>query len=247
METSPDEEESLFEDSLEIHGIDWVAMFAYCDETENAPLFGVASYLFSKNGAKAFRRFFNDHILNLLPLDKNGVKMYHSSQCILGYEPFDKLSTPEREQIVDLMVEGIKKSVSLGVVILMPKDSYSSAIKTSPDVRSLAGDEYSQCLTRCIEYNADWLDQKKIAGRIEYVIEAGCNHQKEATAILAGISNSPELKRRYRLHDYSFRDKGPHIPQIFTPDLLAWEWQRAHINAMFFPFSEIHYVVDFSD
>jgi len=188
--------------------------------------------LFSKDGAKTFRRFFNDHILDLLPLDKNGVKMYHSSQCILGYEPFDKLSTPEREQIVDLMVEGIKKSVSLGVVILMPKDSYSSAIKTSPDVRSLAGDEYSQCLTRCIEYNADWLDQKKIAGRIEYVIEAGCNHQKEATAILAGISNSPELKRRYRLHDYSFRDKGPHIPQIFTPDLLAWEWQRAHINAM---------------
>jgi len=158
--------------------------------------------------------------------------MYRSTKCILGNDQFGALNDKQREKIVDLLVEAIKKSVTLGAVIAMEKTEYAAALLASPNSRAIAGDKYSVCLVRCIENMAAWLNRKDIPGRVQYVFEAGCNHQAEADAILRGISRSPELKQRYRWHSYIFADKGPDIPQLFAPDLLAWEWQRAHINAM---------------
>src|SRR5215469_16012250 len=97
-------EQSLFEDSLDIHGIDWVVVFAYFDETGthgSAPETVVAGYLFSKDGAKLFRRVFQQNIYPLLPPDKHGVRMYRSTKCILGYDQFENMKTEEREHIVD--------------------------------------------------------------------------------------------------------------------------------------------------
>jgi hypothetical protein len=49
--------------------------------------------------------------------------------------------------------------------------------------------------------------------------------------MLRRVSLSSELRKRYRFHGFSFEPKGPDVPQLFAPDLLAWEWQRAHVNA----------------
>src|SRR6266403_90806 len=100
-----------------MHGVDWIAVFAYFDETGThnaAPITAVAGYLFSKEGAKLFRRMFQDSISPLLPPDKHGEKIYHSSKCIGGNDQFEPLSIPQREHIVDLLVEVIKKSMTLG-------------------------------------------------------------------------------------------------------------------------------------
>ncbi|MFZ3266860.1 MAG: hypothetical protein WA172_22840 [Terriglobales bacterium] len=208
-------------------------VFAYFDETgtHDAPEVVVAGYLFSKDGAKLFRRLFLENVLPLLPLDKHGRRMYRTTLCVGGYDQFEPLSRPQREHIVDSMAEAIIKSVTLGVVVGIKKSEYQKAITQSPQLRELAGDEYSVCLLRCIENIAGWLDHKNLHGRIEYVFEAGCNSQTEANAIIGKIVASSELKRRYRWHDYSFREKSPEIPQLFAPDLLAWEWQRARVNA----------------
>src|SRR6266852_26083 len=80
---------------------------------------------------------------------------------------------------------------------------------------------------------AAWMDKKNVVGRVQYVFEAGCEHQEEANKILANISRSEELKERYRWHHYAFIDKGPGVPQLFAPNLLAWEWQRARINSLY--------------
>jgi hypothetical protein len=228
-------EETIFEDSLDVHGVAWVVVFSYFDETGmhgDAPDTIVSGYLFSKDGVKLFRQLFNENVSPLLPLDKHGRRMYHSTKCIGGHGDFSSLLPPERERIVDLLAESIVKSVTLGVVVGMEKQEYEKALAKNPPLRELAGDPYSVCLIRCIENMCGWIEESKIEGRIQYVFEAGCEHQKEANVILGRISQSEELKRRYRWHHYSFIEKSPEVPQLFAPDLLAWEWQRARLNAL---------------
>jgi hypothetical protein len=234
--------EMPLEDLMEAFGIKRVAVFFLCDETgmqgDAAPLTAVAGYLFSKDGVKLFRRMFDENILPLLPLDANGDKTYRSAQCIPGRGPFSSMSESERERIVDLLVEAIKKSVTLGVMIAIRKEDYAEAIAASPKIGGVAGDKYSVCLIRCIEYMAAWLDKQQIPGRVNYVFEAGCASQAETDSILRNISRSEELKARYRWHAYSFMVKNANLPELFAPDLLAWEWQRAYSNATNPRFSE---------
>jgi len=227
--------ESLFEDSLEVLQIDWTIVFAFFDETGmhgSAPDTVVAGYLFSKDGAKNFRRMFQENIFPLLPPNKRGERIFHASKCIGRNDEYASLSTTDCEHIVDLMVDAIKKSITVGLVVGMEKREYAKAIAHSPMLTQLAGSEYTVCLMRCIANMAAWLDEKNIAGRVLYVFEAGCEHQEEANKTFANISGSEELKKRYRWHNYAFVDKGADVPQLFAPDLLAWEWQRARINTL---------------
>lgn len=234
--------ENYLEDLMEAFWIEWVAVFFLCDETgmqgDAAPLTAVAGYLFSKDGVKLFRRMFDESIFPLLPLDENGEKTYRSALCIPGRGAFLSLSELERERIVDLLVAAIKKSATLGVMIAIRKEDYAAAISASPNIGRISGDKYSVCLIRCIERLAEWLDKQQIPGRVHAVFEAGCASQAKADAILRNISKSEELKRRYRWHGYSFMDKDTDVPELFAPDLLAWEWQRAYVNATDPRFSE---------
>jgi hypothetical protein len=210
-------------------------VFAYFDETgthDKAPDTVIAGYVFCKAGAKLFRRMFDENVYPLLPPDEDGNRIFHATKCIGGFDQFTILSVPQRERIVDLMVDAMKASVSFGVVVGMEQQEYAKALACSPALRELAGDEYSVCLIRAIENLAKRLDDDNVKGRLEYVFEAGCNHQKEANAILGNIANSAELKKRYRWHNYAFREKSPDVPQLFAADLLAWEWQRARINSL---------------
>ena len=112
-------------------------MFAYFDETgtHDAPETVVAGYLFSKDGVKLFRQLFLENISPLLPLDKHGRRMYHTTLCVGAYDQFAPLSQPQRERIVDLMAEAIIRSVTLGVVVGIEKSEYRKAITQSPQLR----------------------------------------------------------------------------------------------------------------
>jgi hypothetical protein len=210
-------------------------MFAYFDESGmhgSAPDTVVAGYLFSKAGAKNFRRIFQEGICPLLPVNDKGQRIFHASQCIGGYGEYETLSKAHRERIVELLVDGTKKCVSLGTVEGIEKPEYAKAVANSPVLRQLAGSEYTVCLHRCIANMAEWLNNKNVSGRVMYVFEAGCEHQQEAKRLLANISQTDELQKRYRLHGYAFVDKRADVPQLSAPDLLAWEWQRARVNSL---------------
>jgi len=208
-------------------------MFAYADETgtPERDLSGVAAYVFSDDGAKQFRHFYESNIHNRIPLNKNGVRLYHTSRCATGSREYEGMDDSERQQIIDLMVQCISQSATLGVAVLLPRAEYEKARDASPPVVECSGSPYSVCLVRCMNIICDWLDQKELGGGIDYVFEAGDRHQREANDFLRRISLSPELNKRYRMHEFSFMPKGPEVPQLFAPDLLAWEWQRAHVNA----------------
>lgn len=229
---------SYLEESMYAHSIEWGVVFAYFDETgmhgDAAPITAVAGYVFCKKGAELFNKMFQENITPLLPLDKNGNKMYHSKSCIPTppRDYFKDVPQNVRERIVELLVDTIKKSVTLGVVIAIRREDYEEAIAAAPKLRELAGSKYSVCLLRCIEYVSAWLDHEQMSGRVEYLFEDGCTDQIEAEAILKNISASNELMRRYRWRGRSFVVKSTNDPQLFASDLLAWEWQRAHINAM---------------
>jgi hypothetical protein len=222
-----------FEDFLDIHAVEHIAVFAYFDETgthAKAPNVVVAGYLFTRDGAKDFRKEFVEKIAPLLPADKRGRLIYRSTKCMGGYDQFAVLSDLQRKEIVNCLTDAIISSATFGIVEAMPKDAYDEAIKAAPSMRKLAGDPYSIALVRCIENLAGWLDKKKISGRVQYIFEAGCNHQREANVILDGISASDTLKNRYRWRGYSFIEKDEDVPQLYAPDLLAWEWQRMYLN-----------------
>ncbi len=197
-----------------------------------APDTVVAGYLFSEKGSMLFRKLYEQKIAPLIPADEHGRRFFHARKCVNGLDQFERLSAGEREQIVDSMVEAICASVMLGVVVGVENQEYAKAIAESPDLRQLAGDEYSVCLVRCIENLAGRLDHDKTPGKVHYIFEAGCKHQKAANRILRRLSGSTELKDRFRWRDYSFRGKDETVPQLFAADLLAWEWQRSRTNSL---------------
>jgi hypothetical protein len=233
----PSDEDSTFEDFIDLHEIDWIIVFAYFDETgmhSEAPDTVVAGYLFSKNDAKTFRQFYKEKLFPLLPVNKHGKRIFHANKCCPDYGngEYESLTRETRGHIADLVAEAIIQTVSLGCVVGMEKQEYAKAIAHSPQLANLSGSEYTACLIRCIENMAAWMNTENVKGRILYVFEAGCEHQEEASQFLMKISRSEELKMRYRWHNYTFLDKDENVPQLFAPDLLAWEWQRIMRNRL---------------
>lgn len=232
-----DEGSSSFEDFLDLHGFEWIIVFAYFDETGmhgEAPDTVVAGYLFERNNAKIFRTDFEENILPLLPVNKKGKRIFHASKCCadFGYDEYESMRYEERKKIADLLAEAAIKTVTLGCVMGMEKTEYAKAVKNSPQLADLSGTEYTACLFRCVENMAAWMNENKINGRVLYVFEAGCQHQEEANRFLFRISQSDELKKRYRWHNYAFVEKGAGVPHLYPADLLAWEWQRWRKNTL---------------
>lgn len=212
-------------------------MFAYFDETGmhgKAPDTVVAGYLFSKENAKAFKRIWTEKVFPMLPFNKGGRKVFHASKCCpnFGNGEYESLPLDTRRQIASLLADATVQTVNLGCVVGMEKKEYEKAVRHSPVLKELSGSEYTACLVRCVENMAAWINEKKISGKVLYVFEAGCEHEDEATRFLSRIAKSEELRRRYRWYKYVFVKKDPAVPQLFSADLLAWEWQRARLNTL---------------
>src|SRR5690242_12500486 len=117
----PFQERPLFLQSLDVHRTEWVVVFAYFDETGTSGgaerLTAVAGYLFTAEGADSFWELYKKNVEPLIPPDEDGVRMFHASQCILGYPPFNVLLVDEREHIVNQLVAAIQNSVTMGTVV----------------------------------------------------------------------------------------------------------------------------------
>ena len=242
---NPFQERPLFLESLDVHGIDWVVVFAYFDETGTSGgserLTAVAGYLFDREGASKFLDLYRTNVEPLIPVDRRGVRMFHAGPCALGYKPFDGMLEKDRERIISQLVSTIQDTVTMGAVVAVDPTEYAdglgdkSGFQVQRNGRKVGlgpwvGSKYSACLMRCIQQMSAWMDQETISEQVEYVFEAGCNHEDEAAQMLALVAKSRELTRRYHMKKYSFAFKGPDNPWFFAPDLMAWEWQRADLN-----------------
>jgi hypothetical protein len=212
-------------------------VFAYFDETgmhAGAPDTVVAGYLFEKNKAKEFSRNFRENILPLLPINKKGKRIFHANRCcpFFGHAEYESMRNEDRQKIADLVADSAMEAVTLGAVSGMEKTEYAKAIRNSPQLADLTGSEYTACLVRCVENMAAWMNENNVKGRVLYIFEAGCEHQEEANKFLFRISQSEELKRRYRWHNYAFVEKDENVSYLYPADLLAWEWQRWRQNQL---------------
>lgn len=236
------EERNLFEVSLDVHGIDWVVVFAYFDETfggAHNDLTAVAAYLFDGDGVRRFRELYQTTVEPMLPVDpKRGVKMFHAAPLFDRHPPFDGLERPVRECILARMADAIRESVTVGAVIGIENAEYNAGLlgryigirvagQRSNSLLPCVGSPYSLCLLRCIHGINAWLDSHGAErNSIEYVIESGSPHlQVEASTMLASLGACP-LAAKYRWRKYSFVQKGPQDPWLFAPDYFAWVWQK---------------------
>ena len=213
----------LFLDSLDVHRIGWVVVFAYFDETGTSGgeehLTAVAAYVFSKDGAERFNEIFQRDIIQLLPICK-GKRQHSSAKC------FNKLTPEAFAELSRRKLAAIKECVSAGAIVAVKPETYLQVAGKSPQLAGLTGNKYSACLIRCIEGVAQWLTEEGITDSIEYMFEDGCNHEAEARQIVGRIKRSDILRDRLHWKIHSFTDKGDHAPWFLAPDMLAWEWQR---------------------
>lgn len=235
--------------SLRARGIEWLIVIAYLDETNvpGAPdrLTAVAGYLFAPEGVTEFERRYRATVEPMLPLDKHGQKVFHANKCLttFGYDQFEKMSADDREEIARRLVAALIPSVTMGAVVGVLQQDYDDGLSgrfarlrtaAVPDDHALAkvvGSKYSVCLIRCVQLIADWMDQKDLSGDVEYVFEAGCSHSAQAHLLLSRLITIPHLKKRYRMRDFAFADKGPQHPWLAAADYFAWEWQRYDQNS----------------
>jgi hypothetical protein len=236
-----DRSSSFVEESLRIHGIDWLVVFAYFDATyggdSNDRLTAVAGYLFGLEGATMFRQFYDSRIDPLVPPDpkKGNQKIFHSAACFDGSDPYFGIQRPIRECILARMAEAIRQSVTLGCIVAIEDSQWDLGqlgrygrlkVAGAPaDMSHWVGSKYSLCLLRCIQGIADWMTQHGLEGPVEYVIESGDEDELQAAEMLSRASGT-DLAKRLKLNKHSFARKDPETPGLFAPDYLAWEWQR---------------------
>lgn len=224
-------------ESLDVHHIDWVVVYAYFDETvggQNDELTAVAGYLFDRAGVERFLQIYRETIEPLLPPDKHGVKMFHAAPCFDGDDPYFGIARPIRECILARMATAISKSVTVGVVVGIDQKEYGAGLLGSavqingkrPDsLEPWVGSKYSLCLLRCIHGLNDWMNGHNIDGPVEYVMESGNPKEDEAHRLLSRLNLSP-LRGSLRMGNYGFRPKGPENPWLFAADYFAWVWQK---------------------
>lgn len=235
------ENENLFEVSIRVHGVEWVVVFAYFDETEgkNKDFFAVAGYLFDEAGVSTFRRLYKERLEHRLPVNEHGRRIFHASPIYWGDKEFAQYSRPVREYWLSLMAQILSETAKMGVVVGVESKDYAQGLQNSifkverqgKPVDSLAswvGSPYSLCLFRCVEGINEWMEQQGIAGPVEYTMEAGrARENTEAAAIFARLS-SEALRDRFRVGGYRFVPKAPETPWLFGADYFAWWWQANH-------------------
>src|SRR5205814_6628712 len=106
----PRDEDSILEEFIDLHEIDWIVVFAYFDETgmhSEAPDTVLAGYLFSKNDAKTFRQFYKEKLFPLLPINKHGKRIFHANKCCPDYgnSEYETLTRETRWHIADLVAD----------------------------------------------------------------------------------------------------------------------------------------------
>ena len=240
----PIQESNLFEASLDVHGIDWVVVFAYFDDTSGGArgeLSGWAGYVFDPAGASRFRELYREKVEPLLPPDQSGRRIFRAAKIHALQGQFAGLRD-FREHIFKQMVAVLAETVTVGAVVCIEKPEYERGLKgrvinvrvkghPSTNLRPWAGSPYSLCLLRCIQLLNQWMDEQRMSGDIEYVFENGTPHQPEIDGMLSRVGSNPDFAKRFRWAKYSFAEKGPKAPWLFAPDYFAWEWQRYDRNA----------------
>lgn len=234
-------ESILFIESARL--VDWVVVFAYFDETGTSggaeKVTAVAGYLFDRAGRERFLDAYRTLVEPRLPLDKRGRRIFHAAKLAGGYDQFFQLNG--REEIARAMARALSESVTVGVVVGVEPETYRHGargpfiqMRSSHPGDSLAkraGSKYSQCLFGCIEQLTLWMAEQGMDGSLEYVFEAGCNHEVEAFEMLSRANSVPRLQERWRLGKFYFANKGPEMPWLFAADFLVWEWQRRFLDA----------------
>jgi len=233
--------ESLFEESIRVHGTKQVVVFAYFDETEGGAggaLTAVVGYLFDAEGVSKFRDLYRRDLEPHIPPQKDGRRIFHAADIYAGNPPFSGRQKDFNEFRLAKMAEIIGQSVSMGVIMGIGSADYQLGLQGrfipatigGKRVKSLApwvGSPYSVCLFRCVQKINEWLDEQNIPDAVEYVMESGRPKlEKEALAIFSRIAAHPHFSKDYRIGKYGFTPKGPSTPWLFAPDHYAWEWQR---------------------
>jgi hypothetical protein len=221
---------SLLEDSMFVHGIKWVCVFAYFDETGTdgkSPIVAMSGYLFSSDGAFRFDDLYRQRVVPMLPPEANGI--FHASHCMAQEKKFTSISKTHAENILCAMADAIEESVHFGVTILIERSDYEQAKIAQANIEELSGTPYAVCALSCIDDMNAWMDKEKISEGVEYIFEMG--HEREAREMLDRIGESQQLRTKYRWTKYGFAEKGS-SPQLCAPDLLAWEQQYAYKVAL---------------
>jgi hypothetical protein len=235
----PIQERNLFKVSLDVHGIDWVVVFAYFDRTRGGAhdMTAVAGYLFDNEGAAKFIDLYKQNVEPMLPPDKHGKKIFHAASLFDRDDQFSGMERPIRECVISRMAEAIRDCVTVGIVVGIENTEYQEGLKgryirvrrEGVDAKSLepwVGSKYSLCLLRAIHGLNTWLDEQNIAGPIQYAMEAEeVAVQEQALAILARLHAAPKLRDSYRIGGYAFWPKSPEIPWLFAADYFGWWWQ----------------------
>lgn len=235
---------NLILDSLRVHRIDWLVLFAYFDDSSGGArneLRGFAGYLFDPAGAERFLELYRAKVEPLLPPDRSGRRIFRASKINALQGQFAGLRDI-KEHIFSQMAATLAESVTVGAVVCVEKAEYERGLlgphsrirmKGHPttNLRPWAGSPHSVCLFRCITLLNQWLDEQGISGSIEYVFELGTPHHKEIDRLCSRIGQHRDFKRRFRWGKYGFAEKSPDTPWLFGADYFAWEWQRYDRNS----------------
>jgi len=111
------------------------------------------------------------------------------------------------------LIKIIKRHMRFGVTVTVNEVEYNEW--SAPD--HIFGSAYTWCCYMRFVGIGNWIKRANFQGEMAYFFEAGHRNQKEANAVLAGISDTPGLN--YRSHTFVKKDVRP----LQAADLLAWQ------------------------
>jgi hypothetical protein len=206
------------------HGGLGMALYSFFDETgthAGHPLTAVGGFLFDDDRVDKFETEWRKRTPDLK-------EPFHTYDCFGGYEQFEGWPESHRLLLMHDLADIIVKTRFCGILVYVTDDDYKQWCKENPQRVTWIGSAYTSCLMKCIDIGASVAHFSK-KNVVNYIFEAGCDKQKEASQFMERLERNPGLKNHLRIGAYGFAPKSQE-PALCAADFLCWEWQRNYIE-----------------
>ena len=201
----------------------------YFDESErqeNDEPICVGGFFFKPAAYVKFRR---DWHRTVLRYKQRRFTHFHTTDLCAGQREYKGLEIADRVVIMNRAVDAIDKHSYAMLAVQFDKAEFERVAPATWPL--LHGSIYTAACQMCLQTAGYWLTKWQCPMRVLYVFERGHKFQREADAVMRGISDNEEAQRRFHYRNHIFEEKTKECG-LQAADLFAWATTKTRIGRM---------------
>jgi hypothetical protein len=192
----------------------WTAYYDTAGRDDEADSLVVTGLISTEQKWTRFERAWN------VALARQGLTYLHMADFVARQKPFDRLSDPQRLDLLKELIPAIKRNVNKWVSRRLCICDFEAVDRVNR-LSEVLGSAFQVCALRCVLDVQDWIIiNKKPARSPQHILEAGERH------LGALIDFCKEIKVDAAPHPKTDPISGEWLPELQAADFIAWESRR---------------------